>query len=163
MISQIAGILALIVAAAVAIATPLACSAPSAPSEKRLVVSLSRSICFGTCPDYEVSLYDDGTLVYEGRRFVNVVGHKTKTRDSDIVARVRKAILDAGIQKLDKHCCDCQEWTDHPTVIVGFDADGEWKTLEDYHGCTKAPASLRTLEGTLDELLGTAEFVGKQK
>ena len=127
------------------------------------VVSLSRSVCFGMCPVYEVTLYDDGTLEYEGKEYVKSIGHKTTTIDRAAIAKVKQAIANSGIQKLGTHCCDCMEMTDHPSAVIGFDADGTWKTIRDYHGCTKTPGTVRELEETLDKLLGTVTFVGTQE
>ena len=124
------------------------------------VVSLSRSVCFGLCPAYEITLYDDGTVQYEGKDYVKTVGRKTAAIDAAAIAKVKRAIADSGIRKLDAHCCDCQEWTDHPTAVIGFDAGGQWTTIVDYHGCTKTPRMVRELEETLDTLLGTESFIG---
>jgi hypothetical protein len=148
---------ALAAAAEVLLATQ---STPSMPTKPSRVVSLSRTVCFGMCPEYDVTLYADGTLEYEGKDFVKVQGRKTKRVDAATMAKVTKAIAASGIQRLDAHCCDCQEWTDHPTATIGFESEGQWKTIVDYHGCTKSPRAVRDLEETLDKLLGTQEFVG---
>jgi hypothetical protein len=131
--------------------------------EKTLVMTMSRSACFGTCPDYTVWLYEDGTLEYEGRRFVKVKGSRKKTLDSATVQRVRQALVDSGIQQLEADCCGCQEWTDNPTVVISMITDSQRKTVVHYHGCTKAPDWLGKLEDRLDSLLGTDEFVGTRE
>ena len=138
----------------------LVAAVQAARAEPARVVSLSRSVCFGMCPAYDVTLYDDGTLTYEGKDHVKTVGRKTKTIDAATITKVKQAIADSGIQKLGAHCCDCQEWTDHPTAVIGFEAGGQWTTIVDYHGCTKTPAAVRELEETLDKLLGTETFIG---
>lgn len=124
------------------------------------IVSLSRAACFGMCPVYTVTLYDDGTVEYEGKEHVKTVGRKTATIDRAAIAKVKEAIAASGIQRLDAHCCDCLDMTDHPTAVIGFESDGQWKTITDYHGCMKAPRAVRELEETLDTLLGTERFVG---
>ncbi len=128
--------------------------------DKTLVMTMSRSTCFGTCPDYTVRLYEDGTLEYEGRRFVKMKGSRKKTLDSATVQRVQQALVDSGIQQLEADCCSCQESTDNPTVVITMITDTQRKTVDHYHGCTKAPAWLGKLEDRLDSLLGTDEFVG---
>jgi hypothetical protein len=37
---------------------------------------LVRTPCFGLCPDYSVSIFGDGTVLYEGRRFVKNKGER---------------------------------------------------------------------------------------
>jgi hypothetical protein len=155
--AALASVMAVMTPADSAIASP---SSRDTPDEKTLVMTMSRSTCFGTCPDYNVSLYEDGTLEYEGRRFVKVTGSRKKTLDSATVQRVRQAIVDSGIQQLEPDCCGCQEWTDSPTVVISMMTDGQRKTVYHYHGCTKAPDWLGKLEDRLDSLLGTDEFVG---
>jgi hypothetical protein len=132
----------------------------SMPEKPARVVSLSRSVCFGMCPAYDVTLYADGTVEFQGKEFVKVTGLKTKKVDAATIDQITQAIAASGIQRLDALCCDCQEWTDHPTAVIGFEADGQWRTIVDSHGCTKAPRTVRELEHTLDKLLGTHEFVG---
>src|SRR5947208_1474873 len=39
-----------------------------------LRITLERSTCFGTCPDYKLTVTGDGTVVFEGREFVKVKG-----------------------------------------------------------------------------------------
>lgn len=159
----VTGSFALLVAALVASTSAMRAASPSsssASSAPERVVSLSRQVCFGMCPIYDVTLFDDGTLTYEGKEYVKIVGSKTKRLDRATIARVKKALRDSGIHALDVHCCDCQDMTDHPTAVIGFAAGGQWKTIVDYHGCGKTPRPVRELEETLDTLLGTAEFVG---
>ena len=37
-------------------------------------ISLERTICFGRCPNYRVTIEGDGSVTYEGWRFVKVEG-----------------------------------------------------------------------------------------
>jgi Domain of unknown function (DUF6438) len=136
---------------------------PPAPTPAPLVLSLSRSVCYGTCPEYVATLYEDGTLSYEGKRFVKVTGARTKTLDADTVARVKRALSDPTFTALPPHCCDCYEWTDNPTTTITFMFEGTRRVVEHYHGCRQEKlAWLSKFENTLDDLLGTAEFVTKR-
>jgi hypothetical protein len=42
------------------------------------VITLERTVCYGTCPSYKVTLTGDGTVVYEGQNFVRVQGRQEK-------------------------------------------------------------------------------------
>lgn len=42
-----------------------------------VTITLERTVCFGACPDYTVTIHGDGTVVYEGRNFVAVEGVQT--------------------------------------------------------------------------------------
>jgi hypothetical protein len=37
-------------------------------------VTMSRGVCFGTCPVYTVTVYGNGSVFYEGRMFVEKEG-----------------------------------------------------------------------------------------
>ncbi len=38
------------------------------------VITFHRHTCFGTCPDYSVTIRGDGTVVYQGNSDVKVLG-----------------------------------------------------------------------------------------
>ena len=45
-----------------------------AESQKNTEITLQRSVCFGTCPDYTLTISEDGTVVFEGRMYVKNKG-----------------------------------------------------------------------------------------
>ena len=45
---------------------------------KEVVITLERTACFGVCPVYKLTVYGDGRVVYEGKRFVRVEGTITR-------------------------------------------------------------------------------------
>ena len=50
--------------------------APNPENAGPVEISMTRTPCFGFCPDYTVTISGDGGVLYEGRRFVNVVGER---------------------------------------------------------------------------------------
>ena len=44
-------------------------------------ITMRRTACFGTCPQYTISIYDDGTINYEGKLFVSFM-NRSKSCDS---------------------------------------------------------------------------------
>ena len=46
------------------------------PSDQNQIteVTLERTPCFGYCPSYKVTLKSDGTIIYEGKKFVQMMG-----------------------------------------------------------------------------------------
>ncbi len=60
------------------IALALVAVLPAAAQENsQPVITLERTACFGACPVYTLSIYADGTVVYNGERFVDVEGEQT--------------------------------------------------------------------------------------
>jgi|GEM_PF-1445876 len=60
--------------------------------DSNLIVSISRSGCFGKCPAYSFSVTKDGKAVYEGRAYVSKLG--------TYVAQVPKPELDNFLLKM---------------------------------------------------------------
>src|SRR3569833_3749029 len=48
--------------------------APPTPPLEKVHIGLERSGCYGTCPGYRVELFGDGTAIYEGTGYVDVLG-----------------------------------------------------------------------------------------
>src|SRR5688572_4729968 len=74
---------------------------PSSAQENEVRLTLERTVCFGACPTYTVTIYEDGTVVYEGESSVAVEGRQTTQIDPEMVE----------------------------TLVEGFEATGyfEWK------------------------------------
>ena len=52
-------------------------AAPHFPTNlSGLRIKLERTSCFGFCPDYSVTIYGDGTFVYEGHRLVKLKANR---------------------------------------------------------------------------------------
>ncbi|WP_228369368.1 DUF6438 domain-containing protein [Candidatus Nitrososphaera gargensis] len=43
------------------------------------IITLERTVCYGTCPDYSLTIYGNGAVVYEGHRWVAVTGRQTSS------------------------------------------------------------------------------------
>src|SRR6185436_18117635 len=41
------------------------------------VITLERTVCFGACPNYKLTIFSDGRVSYEGIRFVKKMGKAT--------------------------------------------------------------------------------------
>src|SRR5919202_5807692 len=69
----------------------VACSAQTSSDKDKdqiTEVTLERTACFGTCPAYKVTIRSDGTIIYEGREFVQMKGtYKGEVYAFDRLAR----------------------------------------------------------------------------
>lgn len=67
----------------------IAC-APSKEAKKNYAVEASNSItlertaCYGTCPVYQVSIFADGKIVYEGKQYVDHIGTYSAKIDKNV-------------------------------------------------------------------------------
>jgi hypothetical protein len=134
-------------------------------TEKPLSVSLERTLCYGTCPSYVVTLFADGRVTFEGREYV-----KAKGAHSRRIPATKLAPLYAKIEAI--HFWDLQDSyrfvkrpdgavemvTDLPTYFVTVKTATKSKRVQDYHG---SPKELRELEELIDTIAGVDEWIGK--
>jgi hypothetical protein len=135
-----------------------ACATPSPQPPGDVSITLTRSVCFGFCPDYTVTITGDGQVHYEGRRFVNVVGRRTATIPREAVAGLVRRFDQIGFHRLrDAYRA---EVTDLPTYSVSIAREGRSKTVVDYGGTSAGmPQSVRELQNEIDRVAGTAQWV----
>jgi hypothetical protein len=123
------------------------------PDGDHVLVRTGKSACYGSCPAYQVTLYDDGTLLWEGFYYVAKEGPLLTHVDADAVATITAAIDAASAPAdSDAHCTD----TSHDLIEVH--RNGQWTTLDDPHCGDDSPLS--ELEDQLRWLLiGDNEWI----
>jgi hypothetical protein len=131
------------------------------PSGVKPVLTLERTACFGSCPIYAVSVYDDGTVVYQGERFVDVTGEQTTQIDPALVQQMVQAFVDAGYFDWNESYTEMFV-SDMPSVITSVTKDGQTHRIERYDGDSSAPLLLPFLENWLDLMVNTAQWTGAQ-
>jgi hypothetical protein len=141
-----------------------ACAPVTAPSPQPTqggapaTITLTRSVCFGFCPDYTVSINQDGLVTYEGRRFVNVSGIQTEQiAPADVqalLARFDAIDFTALRDEYRAHVSDL------PTYTVTLVRDGRTKTVVDYGGLGAGMSeSVRELQTEIDRVANTQQWV----
>ena len=118
--------------------------------ESMLVVSMSRSVCFGECPAFNVKIYGNGLVMYEGIKNVKRMG---KFKGKMQLAILTKFIYSAdkmGFFKLkDKY--DNENVTDLPTSKTFINFEGKKKEVTCRFECDKAIISINKM---LEAILG---------
>jgi hypothetical protein len=149
------GLLAVFAAAVLA-----ACTTPGAPSPDSgpVRITLERSVCFGFCPDYTVTITGDGQVSYEGRRFVNIAGRQTAAIPAADVQRLLARFDAVGFDRLQGEYR--AHVTDLPTYIVTLERNGRTKRVLDYGGTGAGmPEAVRALQDEVDRTANTARWV----
>ena len=148
--------------ATLGLALLLSAAAISAQDAKpQPALTLERTACFGSCPIYTVAIYDDGTVVYQGERFVDVTGEQTSQIDPATVQMAVEAFADAVYFEWDESYT-AMYVTDLPSVISSVTRDGATHRIERYAGDSSAPLLLPFLENWIDILANTAQWTGAQ-
>jgi hypothetical protein len=131
----------------------------AAATQSPILASLERTACYGTCPIYTVTVHTDGTVEYQGKRFVKVMGPQVAKLSPDQVKALREAFAQAKYFEL-KGTFDCLQMTDLPWAITRYREAGKERSIRHYFGCRGAPEALKTLERRIDEIVGTERWVG---
>ena len=135
---------------------------PSGGSGSPVLASLERTACYGRCPIYKVTVLRDGTVHWEGERFVKVTGKATARLPAAALAELAAAFKKAGYFALkDKYTS--YDITDHPSANTSYDDGTHRKTIAHYHGDRSAPAVLDVLEERIDEIVGTSKWIGRDQ
>lgn len=128
----------------------------SAPTDFH--ITLERGPCFGTCPVYRVMVASDGTVTYDGRRFVAVTGRQTRR----IAPAKARALYDAFIDAKFFALADSYRAhaTDLPTKTLTLNTHARAKTVVDYGGrMVGMPKSVSDLEALVDETASTQDWI----
>lgn len=149
-------------------------NAPTDP--KQFSLEMNRTICYGTCPAFTLTVANDGKIVFFGEKFTETKGKAegqiSAEKVKQLIAEINQAKFfsfkdDYGYES--KNCFDTA--TDNPTVTLKIKFDDTEKTIKHYHGCfvkdTFSQADglkpLTDLENKIDEIVGTKQWIGEKK
>jgi hypothetical protein len=127
-------------------------------TDEQVVITLERSVCYGTCPEYTVTIHGDGSVIYEGRDFVRVTGKQHGTAQREDVARLVDMFERAHFFDLkDRYSAQI---TDLPTYRVTYERNGRRKTVVDYAGEDAGmPHAVSEIEQEIDRVAQTEKWV----
>lgn len=157
--------------AALGVRTPLIESTASQASAandipKDLFITLERTLCYGFCPSYKLTISADGSVVFEGREHVKKPGvsksHLSQVELRQLVAEFEKADFFSLRNRYHEPADGCDAFvTDNPSAITSIRINGKTKTVDHYYGCRgpKAIEVLTRLESRIDEIANTAQWV----
>lgn len=124
------------------------------PAQPKVEITLSRTACFGTCPEYTVAMTDDGTVTCNGKKSVRIAGvHTWKIDPSAVRALGDEMVKDGFFDLQDSYSSGM---TDHPTVYTTLLLNGRYKAVRDY---ITGPPELKEIEARIDIVAGTKRYV----
>lgn len=131
--------------------------APTVRPDSKIEITLSRSMCFGNCPVYRVSISTSG-VVFDGERFVAAEGRHTDTVDPSAVRALAKKFAAADFYSMSNEYR--ASVTDNPTYTLTIAIDGHKKQVVDYLGqWIGMPALIVELEDDVDTLAHTERWI----
>ncbi|MCA0455106.1 MAG: DUF6438 domain-containing protein [Chloroflexi bacterium] len=136
-------------------------SAQAQEAAAQPVITLERTACFGTCPIYTLSIFEDGKVVYNGDQFVTVEGEQTSEIAPETVEAMVNAFEEAGYFDWNE-AYDAMTVTDMPSAITSVTRDGETHTINHYMGDSSAPLALTFLEHWIDQMTTSSLWTGSE-
>ena len=132
---------------------------PAAAENGQIMISLDRGMCFGTCPVYTVTLYENGTVHWNGEMYVDVVGEASAEIDPEEVRNLSAYIEGRGFFTFNDTYVS-YDITDLPWATLTVSNGTSFKQVEHYHGDHSAPVVLHNLEDAVDVAANTSVWIG---
>ena len=115
----------------------------SSEKDKKVIISLQRTACFGTCPIYKIEIYTDGSGIYTGTRFVENIGVIEFSLSETQINLILTQSASIGFTNMKEEYSE--PISDLPTTFIQI----KDKIIRDYIG---APKTLKNLENLIDQL-----------
>jgi len=132
------------------------------------LITLQRTNCFFTCPDYMVTISADGKVVFQGNANVKVKGQSETTISPEKVQLLIRSFEKAKFfslrnsYSLPEDGCRLYDG-DTSSATISIVLNGKSKSIDHYLGCHQkkgtAVRALIELEELIDELANTAQWI----
>ena len=70
--------------------------------QKKLIISLEKTACFGTCPILKIEIYNNGAIVYNGIKHVKKIGIHNLEIEKQEIQKILSKAEEIGFYKLKK-------------------------------------------------------------
>jgi len=125
--------------------------------EEGFFITLERTACLGSCPDYKITIRGNGTVRYEGRAYVAVKGIRTTAIPASAVQKLQQELRGENFL----------HWPEQKQVCVDFaetkitaTLDGQKKEV--IEGCNQ-PGNVLQLASEIDQISGVERWTSKPR
>jgi hypothetical protein len=126
-----------------------------------LTLTLTRTACFGPCPVYTLSVFNDGSAQFDGLAFTDIEGVAVTRLSGEQMAAIADEIVDSNFfqYKVDDQCVVFA--TDHPSVKLEILWHGRTRSADVNVGCEKRMTDpIPHLSNRIDEIVNTMQWIG---
>lgn len=113
------------------------------------------------CPIYAVSIFPDGSAIYEGRANVGLIGRKPLRVTAGDLSALINAIDAMDFLDSADDCCVCPDAVERRLVTVDYRPGTVTKTVLHDQGCPRAPPALSALEQQIDRATGAGRLAAR--
>ncbi len=130
---------------------------PWTPGEK--FIGISGGACAGTCPVYELYLFDDGRVVFRGRKDTSKSGSWKKQVPREVYAEllamfIKTRVLDEEIKRR-----GCLKGRSMLIVMRSISDAGDVRTVSLNSGCEGHADLVKQIEGRFIDSTGVADWL----
>ena len=123
---------------------------------------MERSGCPGACPVFSLTVFFDGTAIYQGEVHTVLSGVKEFSLTDNQLSRVRSAFTRKGFLIMNDQCCECIDMSGTPSTLIIYQGNGPYKSINRYHGCLNGwSRNLESLEAEILKITGVGAWVEK--
>jgi len=122
--------------------------------EDSLFASIKRGFCYGTCPVYEMKIYNSGYTTLEGTRNIELIGKYATTITGDQMRALLEKAMTIGYMDMEDSY-DNSSITDLPESTTSIVVNGKRKQVLKRYGY---PKPLSEFEKMFDALLTSEEW-----
>jgi len=112
------------------------------------LIKMKKTPCFGKCPYFEVSIFNDGSIIYEGFKFVDMIGLYRSQINKKEIALIEDYIKRLNFFSLDE-VYDARV-TDLPSIIIEVNLNGRSHKVK---GRYRIPDNFKMFTKFIDDLL----------
>ena len=127
-------------------------------NELKKVVEMSKGPCFGQCPVFTLTVYDNGIAAYKGERFTDKKGLYIRDIGKPALEKLKSTLTGADLWKYPD--AFKSQIPDLATVTLHYYEGDRTKTIIGKDG---RPDDVMKIEEMLDDLANTGEWEQKEK
>lgn len=117
-------------------------------NQKLPLVKMRKTPCFGKCPYFEVVIFNDGSIKYEGFKFVDKIGLYSSEINKKKVAHIEDYIRRLDFFSFDE-VYDAKV-TDLPSIIIEVNLNGKHHKVK---GRYRMPEKFKLFTKLIDDIL----------
>ena len=113
-------------------------------TEKTKIITLEKTACFGTCPIFSINIFNNGDVLYYGKKFVKKLGNLNLKLNQKEINQILNKAKEINFNNLKSEYTE--NISDLPTTFISINK----KTIKDYYG---APKELKDLEKLIESIV----------